>query len=141
MLYPATSYPTYEMGAILAGCRPVAVAMDGGIDLDAIAPADADRALALWVNSPGNPTGALDDLAAAAEWGRHHGVPVFSDECYAEFTWDGPARSIVAARARRRRRRALARPSARTSPAAASASTPATPSSSATSKRSASTSG
>ena len=25
MLYPATSYPTYEMGAILAGCRPVAV--------------------------------------------------------------------------------------------------------------------
>ena len=95
VLYPATSYPTYEMGAILAGCRPVAVAMDGGIDLDAIAPADADRALALWVNSPGNPTGALDDLAAAAEWGRHHGVPVFSDECYAEFTWDGPARSIV----------------------------------------------
>ncbi len=95
VLYPATSYPTYEMGAILAGCRPVAVPMDGGIDLDAIAPADADRALALWVNSPGNPTGALDDLAAAAEWGRRHGVPVFSDECYAEFTWDGPARSIL----------------------------------------------
>ena len=54
MLYPATSYPTYEMGALLAGCRPVAVpaAPHGGVDLDAIAPDDASRALALWVNSP-----------------------------------------------------------------------------------------
>ena len=43
----------------------------------------------LWVNSPSNPTGALDDLGAAAAWGRRHGVPVFSDECYVEFTWDG----------------------------------------------------
>jgi aspartate/methionine/tyrosine aminotransferase len=31
---------------------------------------------------------SLTDLAAAAAWGRGHGVPVFSDECYAEFTWD-----------------------------------------------------
>ena len=27
VLYPAVAYPTYEMGAILAGCRPVAVPM------------------------------------------------------------------------------------------------------------------
>ena len=48
------------------------------------------------MNSPSNPTGALDDLgAAAAAWGREHGVPVFSDECYCEFTWDGPATSIL----------------------------------------------
>ena len=72
VLYPATSYPTYEMGAILAGCRPVAVPMRpaGGVDLGAIDPADAERALALWVNSPGNPTGVVDDLGAAAAWGR-----------------------------------------------------------------------
>ncbi|MHB1913173.1 MAG: aminotransferase class I/II-fold pyridoxal phosphate-dependent enzyme, partial [Acidimicrobiales bacterium] len=63
--------------------------------LDAIDPADADRALLLWVNSPGNPAGQLDDLGAAAAWGRERGVPVFSDECYAEFTWDGPPRSIL----------------------------------------------
>lgn len=97
VLYPAVSYPTYEMGAILAGCRAVAVPMNegGGIDLDAISAEDAERALVLWVNSPSNPTGALDDLAAAATWGRSFGVPVFSDECYAEFTWEGPARSIL----------------------------------------------
>ncbi|HUC04359.1 MAG TPA: aminotransferase class I/II-fold pyridoxal phosphate-dependent enzyme, partial [Acidimicrobiales bacterium] len=37
----------------------------------------------------------LDDLAGAAEWGRRRGIPVFSDECYAEFTWDGPPRSAL----------------------------------------------
>ncbi len=97
VLYPAVAYPTYEMGAVLAGCRPVAVPMaaGGGLDLWAIDPADAARALMLWVNSPSNPTGALDDLDAAAAWGRRHGVPVFSDECYVEFTWDGPARTIL----------------------------------------------
>src|SRR5688572_19058306 len=88
VLYPAISYPTYEMGAILAGCRPVSVPHlpSGGIDVTAIDPADVDRALLLWVNSPSNPSGAIDDLGAAAAWGRANGVPVFSDECYAEFT-------------------------------------------------------
>ena len=97
VLYPAVAYPTYEMGAILAGCRPVPVATrpDGGLDLDSIAPDDAERALLLWVNSPSNPTGALDDLGAAAAWGRERGVPVFSDECYVEFTWDEPGRTIL----------------------------------------------
>jgi succinyldiaminopimelate transaminase len=97
VLYPAVAYPTYEMGAILAGCRPVPVASTpaGDLDLDSIEPADAERALALWVNSPGNPTGAVDDLARIAGWGRAHGVPVFSDECYVEFTWDGPGRTIL----------------------------------------------
>lgn len=97
VLYPAISYPTYAMGATLAGCRPVAVPArpDGSLDLNAIDATDADRALCLWVNSPGNPTGHLDDLAAAAEWGRSHDVPVLSDECYIAFTWDGPPRSIL----------------------------------------------
>ena len=97
VLYPAIAYPTYEMGAVLAGCRAVPVAMTpgAGLDLASIDPADAERALALWVNSPGNPSGALDDLGAAAAWGRAHGVPVFSDECYVEFTWDGPGRTIL----------------------------------------------
>lgn len=97
VLYPAISYPSYEMGATLAGCRAVPVPVDDrwSIDLSAIDPADAERALCLWVNTPGNPAGGLDDLGAAAAWGRAHGVPVLSDECYAEFTWDGPPRSIL----------------------------------------------
>ncbi len=97
VLYPELAYPTYEMGATLAGCRAVAVpvAADFTLRLDAIDEADAARALCLWVNTPGNPAGQLDDLGAAAAWGRSHGVPVFSDECYIEFTWDGPKRSIL----------------------------------------------
>lgn len=97
VLYPSVSYPTYEMGAILAGCRavPVRTTADGRLDLASIPDADAERALALWVNSPSNPTGATDDLGAIAAWGRAHGVPVFSDECYVEFTWDGPDRTIL----------------------------------------------
>src|SRR4051794_3572679 len=97
VLFPAVAYPTYEMGATLAGCRAVAVPAraDGALDLSAISSADAARALMLWVNSPSNPTGALTDLGAVAAWGRANDVPVFSDECYVEFTWDGPATSIL----------------------------------------------
>jgi succinyldiaminopimelate transaminase len=99
VLYPAISYPSYAMGATLAGCRAVPVALDasGGLDLTTIDPADAGRALCLWVNSPANPTGALDDLPAAAAWGRDHDVPVFSDECYAEYTWVGDPQTILSA--------------------------------------------
>ena len=99
VLYPAVSYPTYAMGAELAGCRAVPVppppGRAGGLDLDAVASSDAERALVLWSNSPSNPTGGLGDLAAEAAWGRARGIPVFSDECYAEFTWDGPPRSVL----------------------------------------------
>ena len=97
VLYPAVSYPTYAMGATLAGCRAVPVPVDEEwrIRLDAIDPADAARAVCLWVNTPGNPAGGLDDLGAAAAWGRRHGVPVLSDECYVEFTWTGPPRTIL----------------------------------------------
>jgi succinyldiaminopimelate transaminase len=97
VLYPAVSYPTYAMGAQLAGLRAVPVGVDAHwrLDLSTIDASDAERALLLWVNTPGNPAGGLDDLGAAAAWGRARGVPVFSDECYVEFTWDGPARTIL----------------------------------------------
>ena len=96
VLYPAISYPTYAMGATLAGLRSVPVAMVAGrLDLDSIEPADVARALVLWSNSPSNPTGFLDDLEAVATWGRRQGVLVFSDECYAEYTWHGEPRTIL----------------------------------------------
>jgi len=89
VLAPAVAYPTYALGARLAGCRtvPVAATADGGLDLDAVSDADAARAVVLWANSPANPTGAVYDLDAAAAFGRAHGIPVVSDECYAEFSW------------------------------------------------------
>jgi succinyldiaminopimelate transaminase len=90
VLYPAISYPTYEMGATLAGCRAVPYEA-----LDEITDSDAERALCLWVNSPANPTGALVDLDEAATWGRLRGIPVVSDECYAEFTWSAPPTTIL----------------------------------------------
>ena len=49
------------------------------------------------MNTPANPTGAIDDVVAAAEWGRARGIPVFSDECYVEFTWEGRRRTILEA--------------------------------------------
>ena len=97
VLHPAVAYPTYAMGATLAGLEAVAVEVDGAgrLRLDDLDPDLVDRALLLWSNSPSNPTGALDDLDAAAAWGRAAGVPVFSDECYAEFTWQGPPATIL----------------------------------------------
>jgi succinyldiaminopimelate transaminase len=97
VLYPAISYPSYAMGAMLAGCRalPVPVTSDLRLDLDAIDDKDTARALLLWVNSPNNPTGTLDDLEKAADWGRAHDVPIFSDECYAEFTWTGRPATVL----------------------------------------------
>ncbi|MFL2986457.1 MAG: pyridoxal phosphate-dependent aminotransferase [Candidatus Poriferisodalaceae bacterium] len=97
VLYPAVSYPSYEMGATLAGCRSVAVPVDENwsIQLEAVSEEDRARALLLWVNTPGNPAGGLDDLDAAATWGRTNQIPVFSDECYCEFTWDGSPRTIL----------------------------------------------
>ena len=91
VLFPAVSYPSYAMGATLSGCRPVAVPMtaSGGIDISKISADDAKRALMIWMNSPSNPTGALDDMEAVVKWGRANNVPVFSDECYVEFTWQG----------------------------------------------------
>ncbi|MGH9076628.1 MAG: aminotransferase class I/II-fold pyridoxal phosphate-dependent enzyme [Acidimicrobiales bacterium] len=97
VLYPALSYPTYSMGAQLAGLRAVPVPAGAGfrMDLAAVDPADAGRALLLWVNSPGNPAGQIEDLVRAASWGRDRSILVASDECYVELTWDGPGRTIL----------------------------------------------
>jgi succinyldiaminopimelate transaminase len=90
VLYPSIAYPSYEMGAVLAGCRSVPVPLDAQwhLDIDAISDADAERALVLWINEPGNPSASTADdpyFARVAGWARERGVIVASDECYAEF--------------------------------------------------------
>jgi len=49
VLYPGVAYPTYEMGARLAGLRAVPVPLDADwhLDLSQVRPADAARALVL----------------------------------------------------------------------------------------------
>ncbi len=93
VLYPAVSYPTYAMGAELGGCRAVPVPLGDGwhLDLSAVSEEDAARALLLWVNEPGNPTGSQSTagpLGHAVAWARAGGIVVASDECYVEFNWD-----------------------------------------------------
>jgi succinyldiaminopimelate transaminase len=104
VLYPGVAYPTYAMGATLAGRRAVPVPVDDQwhLDLGAVDEADAERSLVLWLNDPANPTGAGADragMAAAVAWARRRGVIVASDECYAEFTYDAggrPAEPVTA---------------------------------------------
>ncbi len=97
VLYPAVSYPTYAFGADLAQCRAVPVQIDesGRLELERIGKEDLNRALMLWSNSPSNPTGKLDDLAKLYEFANETGIPVFSDECYSEFTWTQDPDSIL----------------------------------------------
>lgn len=93
VLFPGVSYPTYAMGAELAGLRAVAIPVDGSWrpDLSAVPLDDAARALLVWLNDPANPTGVTatpEEMRAAVEWARVRGALVASDECYAEFTCD-----------------------------------------------------
>jgi succinyldiaminopimelate transaminase len=104
VLYPAVSYPTYAMGAQLAGCRavPVPLTDDWHLDLSAVSEEDAARALLLWLNEPGNPTGsqsAPGPMADAVTWAQARGVIVASDECYVEFNWDEDGRPVPGATA------------------------------------------
>lgn len=83
------AYPTYDVGARLAGATPVPAD-----SLTALGPGRVDgaRVRLVWLNSPSNPTGrvlGVDHLAKVVAWARERGVVVASDECYAELGWDG----------------------------------------------------
>jgi aspartate/methionine/tyrosine aminotransferase len=88
LLYPAVSYPTYAMGAEIAGMRAVPVPCDDNfmMNLESLDKDDLDRALLLWVNSPANPTGVLENLEKLTSFAESHSFILCSDECYAEFS-------------------------------------------------------
>ena len=82
---PKVAYPTYDIGATLAGVTSVATD-----NLDELDDATRARVRLIWVNSPGNPTGSVrgvDSLRALVEQARELGAVVASDECYAELGW------------------------------------------------------
>jgi succinyldiaminopimelate transaminase len=88
VVHPEVAYPTYDVGARIAGAEPVAA--DGTAQLGPL----ASRVKLVWVNSPANPTGQVlgaAHLAKVVSWARQHGAIVASDECYAELAWGGEA--------------------------------------------------
>lgn len=88
VVVPTVAYPTYVVGALIAGCD-VVVSDD---------PEAARGAQLVWLNTPGNPTGGVmsaGDLRDAVASARAHGALVASDECYLEFGWDAEPVSLL----------------------------------------------
>jgi succinyldiaminopimelate transaminase len=89
VLIPEVAYPTYEVGAVLAGLS---------VRRTDVPPDDAAGVVLVWLNSPGNPHGRVltdDELRGWVSWGRAHGVPVVADECYVTLGWDVEPRSLL----------------------------------------------
>ena len=90
VVYPELAYPTYEIGARLAGARAVAA--------DGLASLGPERVRLVWVNSPANPTGRVlpaAHLRKMAEWARERDTVLASDECYLDLAWGAEPVSVL----------------------------------------------
>jgi succinyldiaminopimelate transaminase len=90
VVHPELAYPTYGIGARLAGAT--AVPADG---LSALGPR---RVALVWVNSPANPTGRVlppAHLRKMVDWARERGAVIAADECYLDLGWDTEPVSIL----------------------------------------------
>ncbi|MFK4791560.1 succinyldiaminopimelate transaminase [Microbacterium sp. ZW T5_56] len=84
VVHPRAAYPTYKVGAVVAGATAVA-------EDDPAAWPDGTKLV--WLNSPGNPDGrvlTVAELRAAVMRARELGAVIAGDECYAELGWDEP---------------------------------------------------
>jgi succinyldiaminopimelate transaminase len=90
LVYPTMAYPTYLVGATIAGCRAIAC--------DDLGQLGDTRPALIWINSPSNPTGQILDpteLKHRVDWARERETLVASDECYGEFGWDAQPISVL----------------------------------------------
>ena len=90
VVYPRLAYPTYEVGARLAGTQVLAA--DSLTSLGPQVPA------LLYLNSPSNPTGQVlpvEHLRKVVAWCRDRGTILVSDECYLECAWDAEPVSVL----------------------------------------------
>ncbi len=90
MVYPELAYPTYDIGARLAGATAVAS--------DSLLSAGPARVRLVWVNSPSNPTGRVlpvSHLRKVVQWARERGAVVASDECYITLGWEDSPVSVL----------------------------------------------
>lgn len=81
IVIPPVAYPTYEVGALIAGATPVR-------ESD---PAKFGSAGLAFINSPSNPTGevlTIEYLREVVAWARANNAIVASDECYIGLGWD-----------------------------------------------------
>lgn len=90
IVVPELAYPTYDVGARLAGARVLRA--DSLTQLGPQAPS------LYYLNSPSNPTGrvlGVDHLRKVVGWARDRGCLVASDECYLGLGWDDRPVSIL----------------------------------------------
>jgi succinyldiaminopimelate transaminase len=90
VVIPELAYPTYDVGAQVAGCQVVV-----SDSTHALGP---QRVALVWVNSPSNPTGRVlpaEHLAKVVAWARERDAIVVSDECYLELAWDAAPVSVL----------------------------------------------
>lgn len=92
-------YPAYRASILLAGGEPVSVpilAEDGFLPrLDEIPAEVCQRATAIYLNYPNNPTGAVatpEFFAQLVAWARERAIAVCHDNPYSEFVFDGAPR-------------------------------------------------
>lgn len=89
VLMPNPFYQIYEGAALLAGAHPEFYAIDEQADknLDDLTDAQLDQCQLIYICTPGNPTGAVNSLAALQrliEKAHKHDFTIVSDECYSE---------------------------------------------------------
>ncbi len=90
VVIPRVAYPTYAVGAVMAGAKVVTA--DSPDEIGQLTPA------LVWVNSPSNPSGGIASAEAMTAWvdyARGKGAWLASDECYGEFGWDGEPVSVL----------------------------------------------
>lgn len=94
-LVPDIGYPSYRMGAILAGAEsymmPLTADNNFLPDLDSIPDAVLQRAKILWLNYPNNPTGAIANKAfyeKALAFCRANNLLLASDNPYCDVTFE-----------------------------------------------------
>ena len=90
VVIPELAYPTYDVGARLAGAQVLATDA-----LTAVGPAPVRL---VWLNSPSNPTGRVlpaEHMAKVVDWARSRGALVVSDECYFELPWTAQPVSVL----------------------------------------------
>ena len=98
VIYPDPGFVSYEALTHLAGGMPKPVGLREDLTLDPVAVEDAitDDTAAFVVNSPANPTGAVQSPADMREFARiadEHDVLCISDEVYEHIVFEGEHRS------------------------------------------------